>query len=112
MPQTNQITSTPDHRGGRPRIAGRGITVADIALAYQGALGEHSVDWIVENFEVTAAEVHLALSYYFEHKDEIDQSIRDDEAELQELLRGYPSVRQAIGRKMAELRAKVEEAEK
>jgi uncharacterized protein (DUF433 family) len=106
MGQTSQIVSTPDIRGGRPRIDGHRITVDEIVLAYEGALGNWSIERIGKEFDLTQAEIHTALAYYYAHQEEIDRSIREDELGEAELLKTIPSVREGIARKMAELRAK------
>lgn len=54
-----------------PRIAGTRLTVGEIATLHLD--GDSPVDWIVDNFEVlNHAQVYAALSYYFDHKAEID----------------------------------------
>lgn len=107
--QNNRIVSTANIRGGRPRIDGHRITVAEIALAYKGALGRWSVERIAREFDLTLGEVHAALAYYYAHQEEIDQSIQDDELHAEELIKGIPSVREGIARKLAELRARAQE---
>ncbi len=71
------IVSTPGVLGGRPRIAGRRVSVENIAVLHNGGW---SVNTIVDELELTPAEVYAALSYYYSHKDEIDQAIRDADA--------------------------------
>jgi cytidylate kinase len=39
-----------------------------------------SIDEICAEYGLTLAEVHAALAYYFDHQEEIDQRIEDDEA--------------------------------
>jgi uncharacterized protein (DUF433 family) len=108
MGQSGQIVSTPNIRGGRPRIDGHRITVAEVVLAYEGALGSWSTERIAKEFDLTHAEIHTALAYYYAHQEEIDHSIREDELEEAELLKTIPSVREGIARKMAELRARAQ----
>ena len=83
------IESTAGICGGKPRIAGHRITVQDIALWHE-RLGR-SVDEIATEHDLTLAEVYAALSYYHDHRAEIDQSIRDGEAFVEELRRRTPS---------------------
>jgi len=61
---------------GRPQIAGRRVTVADIAILHlrQG----ESIEAIAENFDLAPAAVAAALAFYFDHKDEIDKAIEDE----------------------------------
>lgn len=44
-------------------------------------LGTSSVEWMVENFELTHAQIYAALAYYYDHKVAIDREIAEAEAE-------------------------------
>jgi uncharacterized protein (DUF433 family) len=70
------IEITPAIAGGKPRVAGHRITVADIAVWHE-RLGK-SADEIAAEYDLTLADVYAALAYYFDHRDEIDQSIREE----------------------------------
>jgi len=61
---------------GRPHLAGRRIRVQDIAVWHE-RLGL-SVDEIGADYNLSLAEIYAALSYYFDHKDEIDAAIEAD----------------------------------
>jgi len=63
--------------GGRPRIAGHRIRVQDIVIwTEQG----QSPDPIVADFpQLSLADVYAALTYYHDHRDEIDRQIRADD---------------------------------
>jgi uncharacterized protein (DUF433 family) len=69
------IAMTPDICGGKPHIAGRRITVHNIAVLH--VRNGWSVEQIANELELTPAQIHAALSYYHDHKDEIDRSIRE-----------------------------------
>jgi uncharacterized protein (DUF433 family) len=84
------IVSTPDVRFGKPRIAGRRVAVADIVLHYNN-LGL-SPEEIALDYELPLAAVHAALSYYYDHREEIDQSIAENTRSLESLARERPSV--------------------
>lgn len=59
--------------GGRPTIAGTRIEVA--AVAYRYRRGE-SVDEILEAWpHLTPGQIHAALSYYFDHQQEVDDEL-------------------------------------
>ena len=63
---------------GQPRIDGTRIKVKHIALEYE-RLG-WSADQICDAHPgLTLAQVHAAISYYYDHKAEIDETIRKDE---------------------------------
>jgi len=83
------IEITPGVVGGKPRIAGRRITVQDIVIWHE-RLGK-TPDEIAAEYELTLAEVYAALAYYFDHRPEIDQSISDGEAFVEALRQSTPS---------------------
>lgn len=72
------IECTPGTCGGKPRIAGRRITVQNVAIWHE-RLGMTARE-IAEEYDLSSADVHAALAYYFDHRDEIDASIREGEA--------------------------------
>ena len=89
------IEITPGIVGGKPRIAGRRLTVQDIALWHEH-LGR-SADEIADDHDLTLAEVYAALAYYFDHRAEIDQHLEEDRALAKALRQGTPSkVRQRL----------------
>ncbi len=64
-------------RGGRPKIAGAGVTVMRIAgWPNQGRIPAE----IAANYEhISLAQVHAALTYYHVNKEEIDADIEAEE---------------------------------
>ena len=67
------IGSTPDIANGEPLIEGTRITVRCIAGYYQMGM---SVDEILNSLtHLSQAQVHAALTYYFDHQKEIDEDI-------------------------------------
>lgn len=71
--------------GGHPRIVGTRLKVLHIALEYE-RLG-WTPDQICEAHPgITLSQVHAAMSYYYDHKQEIDRTIRED-AEFADRLR-------------------------
>ncbi len=73
-----RIVSTPGTCGGRPRIDGHRITVEDVAIWHE-RLGM-SPDEIVSAYPtITLSDVHAALAYYYEHREQIDAAIREGE---------------------------------
>ena len=84
------IAVTPGICGGRPRIAGHRIRVQDVALWHErwGCSPEE----IVSRYpQLTLADVHAALAYYYDHRDEIEQHIHDAETLAQTLKQDIPS---------------------
>ena len=83
------IEITPGVCSGRPRIAGRRITVAQIVV-WHDRMGM-SADEIATEYNLQLGDVYAALAFYFDHRDEIDQSMRESEEWIQELRRNTPS---------------------
>lgn len=83
------IEITPGICGGKPRIVGHRITVHDIAVWHE-RLGE-SIDDIAANYSLSLADVHAALAYYFDHREDIDQQIRDEAEYIDQMKKKYPS---------------------
>jgi uncharacterized protein (DUF433 family) len=83
------IEVSPDVRNGRPRIAGRRITVDDIVIMHR-RLGQ-SVEEIAGKYDVTLADVHAALAYYYDHQAEVDRLIEADDTVIEAFQRNNPS---------------------
>jgi len=79
----NLIVSDPKVRSGRPVVAGTGICVSDIAAAM--IFQQQEPDEIALGFKLSLAQVYAALAYYFEHKAEIDEEIRQRDARILEM---------------------------
>lgn len=72
------VKITSGIRGGKPTIAEHRIRVMDIVL-WHNKLG-WSPDEIVSQFpQLTLADVYAALTYYWDHKKEIEAEIRSAE---------------------------------
>ena len=90
------IEITPEVAGGKPRIAGRRITVQNIAIWHE-RIGM-SADEISAEYDLTLADVFAALAYYFDNRREIDAAIRDDSEFVKSLRESSES---KISRKLA-----------
>jgi uncharacterized protein (DUF433 family) len=76
---SEHIESTPGICGGRPRIAGHRIRVEDV-VAWHERQGM-SPDEIVDLFpQITLADIYAALAYYHDHREEIRELMRQDDA--------------------------------
>jgi len=94
------IEITEGIAGGKPRIAGHRITVQNIVIWHE-LLG-HSADEIAAEYDLTLADVYAALTYYHDHRAEIDQSIKDSEAFVEALRhRTPPKVAQKLNEQKA-----------
>jgi uncharacterized protein (DUF433 family) len=68
--------------GSNARIAGHRIRVFDVVI-WSERLGM-SPDEIVDNYpSLTLADVHAALAYYWDHRDEIEREIEEDRAAIE-----------------------------
>ena len=67
------IDSDPAIRGGRPKIAGTGVTVAVIAGWYKAGMTPEEI--ALEYPHINLAQVHAALAYYHANRAEIEADI-------------------------------------
>ncbi|MBC8509335.1 MAG: DUF433 domain-containing protein [Anaerolineales bacterium] len=81
------ITRSSNVRGGRPRIAGTGITVQRIVGWYKLGLYPEEIADRIEHLSL--AQVHAALAYYHANRTEIEADIADEEAEADRLERAH-----------------------
>lgn len=89
------IEVTPGVVGGKPRIAGRRIAVQHVAIWHE-RLGR-SAEEIATEYDLSLADVYAALAYYHDHREEINRSIREDEAFAEAFEQRNPSrVRQRL----------------
>jgi uncharacterized protein (DUF433 family) len=81
------IERRPGVQGGRAVIKGSRFPVSSIVQDYRRGL---SVEEILRDFPtLRPAEVHDALSYYYDHRAEIDQEITEL-TDLDAAMRKYP----------------------
>jgi uncharacterized protein (DUF433 family) len=81
------ISRTPGLRGGRPCIAGTGVSVQRIATWHNSGLIPEEI--VHKIGHINLAQVHAALAYYYVNKSEIDEYI-DAEAREEEQLSEQP----------------------
>lgn len=77
-----EIVSTEGTLGGEPRLDGRRISVVQIADMVRD--GE-SPEFVADQLDISLAEVHTALAYFYEHTEEM-RDIRDRHRKLEERL--------------------------
>jgi uncharacterized protein (DUF433 family) len=65
-------------RNGKAYIAGTGLKPEIVAAAHVKA--GMSVAEIAEQYEIPPADVHAALSYYYDHEEEIERQFAEAEA--------------------------------
>jgi uncharacterized protein (DUF433 family) len=81
------IVRSDDIRGGRPRVAGTGVTVRRIVGWYKQGLSPEEI--AAEVPHLSLAQVYAALTYYHANRDEIEADIAAEDAEAQKLETQY-----------------------
>jgi uncharacterized protein (DUF433 family) len=90
-PPNERIVKTPGTCGGRARIAGHRVRVQDIVIWHEHQ--DLTPDEIVaQTPTITLADVHIALAYYFDHVQEIQEDMQADRAYVEEFRRNHPSL--------------------
>ena len=84
------IVINKDVCGGSPIIEGTRTRVIDIAIEYE-VLGHSPVEIIRSHPQVSLYQIHDALSYYYENRDELDQKIKQDQEFITRLMVNFPS---------------------
>ncbi len=77
------IVQTPEIRGGRPRVAGTGVTVRRIVGWYKLGLSPEEIAERVSHLSL--AQIHAALAYYHANREEIEADITAEEVEAERL---------------------------
>lgn len=83
MQSINLIAINPKVRKGRPYIVGTTVTVADVAIAH--IYHRQNADGIADWYSLTLPQVYAALSYYYDHKSDMDEQIRTQIRHAEEL---------------------------
>ena len=78
----NLISRSEEIRGGRPVIAGTGVTVKRIVGWYQLGLSPEEIATEVPHLAL--AQVYAALTYYHVNRDEIENDLAIDRAEAEQ----------------------------
>lgn len=74
------IEASPAVRGGKPCIAGTRISVNDVVLMHL-RLGQ-SLEQIAGHYDLSLSSLHAAMSYYYDHRAEIDRNMQKNDAFL------------------------------
>jgi uncharacterized protein (DUF433 family) len=86
------IDIASDVRSGKPRIVGTRIAVEDVAVMHLN-LGYSLVE-IAGKYDLSLASVYAAMGYYFDHRDEIDRRIAEEDELVEVLKQNHPSLLQ------------------
>lgn len=71
------IDRDPEIRGGRPKIAGTGVTVMRVAGRYK--LGLTPEEIAAEYGHLSLAQIHTAPAYYHANPDEIEADLAEED---------------------------------
>jgi len=100
MVLNGHIEVMPAVRGGKPHLVGTRITVDDVVLMHY-RLGQ-SLEEIAGKYDLSLAAVFSAMAYYYDHRDEVDRRIQEDQAFVEAFRRANASPLQeklrALGR--------------
>ena len=83
------IVETPGVCGGRPRIAGTGVSIRHIAGWYK--MGRSPEEIADQYGHLNLAQVHAALAYYHANQAEVDTELAEEEAEYDRLAATHKS---------------------
>ncbi|MGO4883072.1 MAG: DUF433 domain-containing protein [Bryobacteraceae bacterium] len=79
------IDRDPAIRGGRPKIAGTGVTVMRVAAWYKMGLSPEEI--ATEYGYLNLAQVHAALAYHHANAGEIEADVAEEEAFAEKVYR-------------------------
>jgi uncharacterized protein (DUF433 family) len=88
-PTYAHIVQTPGVCGGKARIDGHRIRVQDIAILHEWH-GFPPEEICRQYPTLTLAEVHSALAYYFDHRDQVQAEIQSDHEAVERFKREHP----------------------
>jgi uncharacterized protein (DUF433 family) len=73
------ITTDPEVCHGRPCIAGTRVRVMDIVAAHEQGVSPAELTDYFDTRPLTLGEIHAALAYYNDHKDEVEADFAEAE---------------------------------
>jgi uncharacterized protein (DUF433 family) len=76
LQQISHIEMRPGVHGERAFIVGHRIRVQDIVLWDEEGLTPDEI--VARAPSITLADVHAALAYYYDHREDVDRQIRED----------------------------------
>jgi uncharacterized protein (DUF433 family) len=79
-----KIGVRPGYCGGEPHILGHRVKVRHVAVWHEES-GLTPAEIVATYPTLTLSEVHAALAYYFDHRDEIQAAIAEEDRYVQEL---------------------------
>ena len=86
------IYSDPKFRGGRPCIAGTGMSVRAVAVRY--LQGESAEQIAADIPDIPLSHIHAAVAYYLANREQIDAELAADAAEHDRLYEEWKHARE------------------
>jgi uncharacterized protein (DUF433 family) len=83
------ISVAPGYCGGKPHIAGHRIKVQHIVIWHERQ-GKSPEEIAADYDGLTLGDVHAALAYYYDHRNEIDADLLADERFVEQLKAASP----------------------
>lgn len=81
----------PGYCGGKPHILGHRIKVKHVAVWHE-QMGMTPTEIVATYPTLTLAQVHAALAYYYDHRDEIRAEIEEERLFVEQQRAGAPSI--------------------
>jgi uncharacterized protein (DUF433 family) len=87
---SEHIGVKPGYCGGKPHVLGHRIKVQHVVVWHE-RMGMSPTEIVVRHPTISLSDVHAALAYYYDHRDEIDADIEAEESYAAEIEAKYPS---------------------
>jgi uncharacterized protein (DUF433 family) len=85
------ITCSDEVRGGRPRVAGTGVTVQRLVGWYKQGLTPEEITTEIPHLSL--AQVYAALTYYHANRETIEVDMAAEDTEAEQLAKRHASQR-------------------
>ncbi len=85
-------------RNGQARIAGRNVKVKMVISAFIHGVPA-TIDEIMEQYNLSRAQVHAVLAYYYEHKEVIDRFFEEEDRAAKELIPSIDTLKSRLHNK-------------
>ena len=97
---TEYIGVRAGYCGGKPHILGHRIKVKHVAIWHE-QMGMTPTEIAATYPTITLAQVHAALAYYYDHRDEIQAEIEEERRFVEDLRAGQPSIFEKVRQRNA-----------
>ncbi|HWF44770.1 MAG TPA: DUF433 domain-containing protein [Candidatus Kapabacteria bacterium] len=84
------IVSDPNTAFGKPRIEGTRFSVKDVVIHH--FFNRMPLEIIAAKWDLPVAGVYAAIAYYYDHREQIDKSIADDDEYVRMMKEITPSL--------------------